>query len=123
MVRNSWLRIVVFCLVMFGLMLYPHATTSAHSPVAGIVAPITEKAGASAIEVKGMLVDAVGVTIRHYEYGRVTDVHRVPVEWYLRAVKLVGWGDEAVDRLYHFCTDPPGHYNLPECRGLTPPGQ
>lgn len=118
MVRNPWLRIVIFSLVMFGLMIYPHATTSAHSPALGIVAPMTERPGASAVG-----VDAATVKILHYHLGFIAGTHVVPLDWYHRTVKDVGWGHGAIDERYHFCTDPPGHYNLPECRGLTPPGQ
>jgi hypothetical protein len=79
MYRNHWVRVLVFGLVMIGLMVYPRATTSAHSPAAASAspraafsfgdatlpaAPIAETVGASAVE-----VDASMTVIRHFVNG------------------------------------------------------
>lgn len=112
MVRNHWVRAVVFCLVMMGLMAYPIATTSAHSSAAGIVAPITERPDASAVEVDGWTV-----IIAHYEHGKLTGAHEVPLDWWILAIKKVGLDEEKIDDLYHYCLQEE-HRDEPICKPL-----
>jgi hypothetical protein len=119
MVRNHWVRALVFGLVMIGLMVYPRATTSAHSPAAASASPRAAfslgdapmaaalhptTSGAAAVE-----LDALPHKIPHYHYGVVTGHHEVSILWYLQAVKFVGWDPKDLDELYDFCAEERNH--------------
>jgi hypothetical protein len=109
---NQHLKLFVLSLLCLALFSINPATAKAQTVG---VAPIIETPGASAVE-----VDAGTIKILHYHFGFVAGHHEVPLDWFWRAVKEVGWGHEEIDDLYHYCMQEE-HRNEPKCRALHNP--